>query len=165
MPGQGKYTVYAPESNQKNILLGRLFPASPTSAFVGQEKEYRASVVATGNQYLASPSVAGDPYFGPSVNRDYALAPDTLEGAEGAWKNPGDPANSFAPDQSSPGPGKTEGVDKNSDPNIGASDIKPSYVPGGPGTGTRSPAEHAKKIAALVLGSSVKMGTSDSSTS
>lgn len=163
MPGQGKYTVFAPEANPKNLLLAKLFPASPTSVFVGQEKEYREAVVAAGNQYLTSPSVTGDAYFGPGVNRDYSLAPDILAGAEGAWKNPGDPANSFAPDLSSPGPGKTEGTDKSSDPGLGASDIKPSYVPGGPTTGTRSPAEQAKKIAALVLGSSGKLGTSDSS--
>jgi len=165
MPGQGKYTVYAPESNEKNKRLGKLFPASPTSAFVGKENDYRAVVVGTGNNYLLPTTAAGDPYFGPGVNLDYSGSPDILAGADGSWKNPGDPANSFMPDPSSPGPGKTDGTDKNSDPGIKASDVKPSYVPGGPSTGTRSPAANAQKIAALVLGvSNTKMGSSDSST-
>ena len=164
MPGQGKYTVYAPESNEKNLLLGKLFPASPTSKYVGDEKNYRELVVNAGNQYLMPIVQPGDAFFGPGVNLNYGEAPNILAGAEGAWKNPGDPANSFTPDLSSPGPGKTDGTDKNSDPGIKAADIKPSYVPGGPSTGTRSPAEHAKKIAALVLGNKPKMGSSDSTT-
>lgn len=163
MAGQGKYTVYAPESNAKNILLSKLFPASPTSAFVGKEVDYRASVVNSGNTSLKPTSQVGDAYFGKGVNLDFAEAPDILAAADGAWKQAGDPANAFSPDLSSPGPGKTEGVDKNADPKIAASDIKPSYVPGGPNTGTKSPAEYAKKVAAQVLGVQGKMGSSDSS--
>lgn len=165
MPGQGKYTVYAPESNEKNNMLGRLFPASPTSGFVGKENDYRAVVTATGNQYLLPDTAAGDKYFGPGVDLNYGNAPEILAGAEGAWKAPGDPATSFFPDLSSPGPGKTDGTDKNSDPGIKSSDVKPAYVAGGPSTGTRSPAAHAKKVAALVLGAGgTKLGSSDSST-
>jgi hypothetical protein len=165
MPGQGKYTVYAPESNAKNTLLGKLFPASPMSEFVGKENEYRAQVTAIGNQYLTPAVAVGDKYFGTGVDLNYALSPDVLAGAEGMWKAAGDPATSFFPDVSSPGPGRTEGVDKNSDPGIKSSDVKPSYVAGGPTTGTRSPAEYAKKIGALVLGSgTTKPGSSDSST-
>jgi len=163
MSGQGKYTIYAPESNAKNILLSKLFPAGPTSAFVGNEVGYRTAVVSSGNTSLKPASQVGDSYFGNGVNLDFADAPDILAGAEGGGKQAGDPANSFSPDQSSPGPGKTEGVDKNSDPKIAASDIKPSYVPGGPNTGTKSPAAYAKKVAAQVLGVQGKMGSSDSS--
>lgn len=163
MSGQGKYTIYAPVSNAKNILLGKLFPASPTSAFVGKEVDYRAQVVGSGNSNLKPSSQVGDSYFGPGVSLDFTDAPNILAGADGAWKNAGDPANSFTPDLSSPGPGKTDATDKNANPEIKASDIKPSYVPGGPNTGTKSPAEYAKKVAAQVLGVPGKMGSSDSS--
>jgi hypothetical protein len=163
MPGQGKYTVYAPESNAKNTLLAKLFPTSPTSNFIGNEQGYRDVVVTSGNQYLTVVDQKGDPYFGAFVELNYPRSPDILAGADGDWKNAGDPANSFAPDVSSPGPGKTDGSDKSEDPKIKASDLKPSYVPGGPKTSTRSPAEYAKKIAALKLGVSPKMGSSDSS--
>ena len=110
MAGQGKYTIYAPISNDKNNLL-------------------------------------------------------ILAGADGAWKKSGDPANSFSPDLSSPGPGKTDGTDKSADPELKSSDIKPSYVPGGPNTGTKNPAAYAQKIASQILGvnSNTKLGSSDSS--
>jgi hypothetical protein len=163
MSGQGKYTVYAPESNSKNILLSKLFRSSPTSDFVGNEVDYRTIVVNTGNAKLIPTVQDADQYLDGKVNLDYSSAPNTLAGAEGVWKNAGDPANSFTPDLTSPGPGKTDGVDKNSDPSIKATDIKPTYVPGGPNTGTKSPAEYAKKIAASVLGVKGKMGSSDSS--
>lgn len=163
MAGQGKYTVYAPESNSKNNLLARLFPASPTSNFVGKEVDYRQIVVNEGNTRLKNGLQSGDSYFGPGVDMDYTGSPDILAGAENAWAKSGDPANSFTPDLSSPGPGKTDGVDKNVNPEIKSTDVKPTYVAGGPNTGTKNPAEYAKKVAAQVLGVSGKMGSSDSS--
>lgn len=171
MAGQGKYTVYAPESNAKNNLLGKLFPASPTSAFVGKEVDYRAVVIGQGNALLKNGTQVGDSYFGPGVSMDYVGSPDltkvdwdsTKSGFNETVTNSGGPANSYTPDLSSPGPGKTDGTDKNVDPEIKAEDIKPNYVPGGPNTGTKNPAEYAKKVAAQILGVSGKMGSSDSS--
>lgn len=163
MAGQGKYTIYAPESNAKNILLSKLFPQSPTSNYVGQEISYRDFVITTGNQKLIPSSQVGDSYFGPNVSLDYSETPNVLTGADNVWANPGDPANAFSPDLSSPGPGKTDGTDKSVNPEIKVSDVKPSYVAGGPNTGTKNPAEYAKKIAAHVLGVTSKMGSSDSS--
>lgn len=160
MSGQGKYTIYAPESNAKNILLAKLFPAAPTSAFVGKEVDYRQVVVGQGNVSLKNGLQPGDSYFGPGVNMDYTGSPDISAKSDGSWSKPGDPANSYVPDLSSPGPGKTEGTDKNSDPEIKSTDVKPNYVIGGPNTGTKNPAEYAKKIAAQVLGVSGKMGSS-----
>jgi hypothetical protein len=164
MSGQGKYTVYAPESNAKNNLLAKLFPNSPTAQYVGKEVDYRSVVVSQGNENLKKGLQAGDSYFGPGVDMDYSGSPNVLSKSDGAWQKPGDPANSFTPDLTSPGPGKTEGTDKNSDPQIKSSDIKPTYVPGGPNTGTRNPAEYAKKIASQILGadSKIKLGSSDS---
>jgi hypothetical protein len=165
MAGQGKYTVYAPESNAKNNLLARLFPNSPTAQYVGKEVDYRNVVVEQGNSILKNGTQPGDSYFGSGVDMDYSGSPDIVKNAEGAWKNAGDPANAYSPDLTSPGPGKTDGVDKSADPGIKSSDIKPTYVPGGPTGGTRNPAEYAKKIASQILGtnSKIKLGSSDSS--
>jgi len=162
MAGQGKYTVYAPPSSEKNTMLARLFPKSPTSEFVGKEEDYKKLVVAQGNLSLKNGMQPGDSYFGKGVDMDFAGSPDILKGADGLWKQAGDPANSFVPDLTSPGPGKTDPSDKNADPEIKSVDIKPSYVAGGPSTGTRNPEDFAKKIAAQTLGVPSKMGTSDS---
>ena len=161
MAGQGKYTNYAPISNDKNILLSKLFPSSPTSNFVGKEVDYRNVVVGQGNSLLKNGLQPGDSYFGNGVNMDYSGAPDILAGAEGFWKNPGDPATSFSPDLSSPGPGKTEGIDKSANPEIKSRDIKPNYVIGGPNTGTKNPAAYAQRIAAQLLGVPNKLGSSE----
>jgi len=165
MAGQGKYTIYAPESNAKNNLLAKLFPNSPTAAYVGKENEYKDVVIASGNNSLKPSFQKGDSFFGPGVNLDYSDAPNIIAGSEDVWKNPGDPATAYIPDLSSPGPGKTDATDKSINPEIKSSDIKPSYVPGGPNTGTRSPAEYAQKIASQILGinSKTKLGSSDSS--
>ena len=71
------------------------------------------------------------------------------------------PATSFSPDLSSPGPGKTEGIDKSANPEIKSSDIKPNYVIGGPNTGTKNPAAYAQRIAAQLLGVPNKLGSSE----
>jgi hypothetical protein len=165
MAGQGKYTIYAPVSSEKNILLGKLFSKGPVSDYVGQEVDYRNIVVGQGNSFLKKGLQAGDSYFGNGVNMDYSGAPDILMGADGAWNESGDPANSFSPDLSSPGPGKTDGTDKSVNPELKSSDIKPNYVPGGPNTGTKNPAVYAQKIASQILGvdSKTKLGSSDSS--
>ena len=168
MSGQGKYTVYAPLASTKNTMLAKLFSNSPYANFVGKEEDYRKVVVASGNANLISGLQAGDSYFGKGVNLDYSGTPDlntvawdsTKSGFNDAVTNAGGPANAYTPDLSSPGPGKTDGTDKSDNPNISAEDIKPNYVPGGPNTGTKNPAEYAKKIAAKVLGVSGKMGSS-----
>jgi hypothetical protein len=162
MAGQGKYTVYAPPSGEKNTLLAKLFPKSPTAQFVGKEEDYRKIVLEQGNLNLKNGLQMGDSYFGTGVNMDFVGSPDISKGADGMWTRSGDPANSYTPDITSPGPGKTDGSDKNEDPGIKAVDLKPTYVPGGPNTGTRNPAEFAKKIAAQTLGVANKMGSSDS---
>lgn len=162
MAGQGKYTVYAPPSGEKNTLLAKLFPNSPTAGFVGKEEDYKKLVVEQGNLSLKNGLQPGDSYFGNGVDMDFTGSPNILKGADGLWKQAGDPANSFTPDLTSPGPGKTDPSDKNADPGIKAVDIKPSYVAGGPNTGTRNPEDFAKKIAAQTLGVPGKMGSSDS---
>jgi len=56
-----------------------------------------------------------------------------------ATPNPsGGPANAYVPDISSPGPGKTDGIDKNVNPKISVGDIKPGYEVS---DNTKSPSE------------------------
>ena len=183
MAGTGKYTVYAPPANDKNTLLNKLFHSGdavekpPTQDLVGKESDARLAILAI----ATAPVVAGVGGIQPSdgvqagdlgmfpagVNLDFSgkLAtvqpPDTTEGKDVKWTKAGDPANAYMPDISSPGPGKTEGTDKDVDPGIAAKDIKPNYVAGGPNTGTRDPSvTDPKVIAANILGVSGKLGDS-----
>lgn len=169
MPGEGKYTVYAPPANDKNTLLNKLFHSADdvekplVQDLVGKENDARAAIVATGQAMLQPAHQAGDAgYFPAGVDLDYSGAPDLNDVK---WANPGDPANAYVPDISSPGPGKTEGLDKDVDPQIKETDIKPNVDPAriaGVGNhGTTSPlATNAKLIAANLLGVSGKNGDS-----
>jgi hypothetical protein len=120
---------------------------------VGKEVEAREVVVEMGKNLLQPVLQQGDTGFFPNgVYLDYSAlnapvqAPNTAEGADVVWNSPGDPANSYIPDITSPGPGKTEGTDKSVDPQIAVADIKPNYVPGAPGTGTKSPTVTGPKM-------------------
>lgn len=171
MSGQGKYTVYAPPASAKNDLLNKLFKsdnavqASPVQDLVGKELEARAAIIALAKVALQPAHQAGDPgHFPNGVDLDYTGAsaavqpPDIAEGVDVKWVNPGDPATSYFPDTSSPGPGKTDGKDKDTDPEIKVVDIKPNHVVG---QNTKSPSTTISKIvAANELGVVAKNGDS-----
>lgn len=159
MPGVGKYTKYAPAASDKNLLLSKLFSSSPTAQFVGKENEARQATVAIAKTHLTPAHAEGDASVYPTgVDLTFSGSPSA---EDVKWSAPGDPANGYVPDLSSPGPGKTNALDKDVDPNIKASDIKPAYTPGSPGTGTRaSSAAAAKLVAANMLGVNLKMGDS-----
>jgi len=170
MPGQGKYTVYAPPAGDRNERLSKLFKgneahANPYVDLVGKEEDARKQVVDRAKEYLTpvkQPSIRGT--FPEGVNMDYVGAPDTTEGVDVKWQKAGDPANSFAPDQRSPGPGNLDAASAEnlqSDPETTVSDIKgPGYVQGGPGTGTQSPALTAQSAGTYELGNELPMGKS-----
>lgn len=174
MSGQGKYTQYAPPASDKNTLLNKLFHSGDATAkpvvqdLVGKETDARAAIIEIAKNVLAPNHQTGDSgYFPAGVDLDYSgksasvQPPDTAEGKDVKWSKAGDPANSYIPDITSPGPGKTDGLSKDADPKIKATDIKPTYVPGGPGTGTKSPtAANAKIFAANLLGVPGKLGDS-----
>jgi hypothetical protein len=178
MSGQGKYTNFAPPASSKNTLLNKLFHSAdavqkpPTQDLVGQENDARTAVLAIAIAKLQPSHQDGDlGYFPSGVDLDYSgasasiQAADTAEGQDVKWTNAGDPANSYVPDISSPGPGKTDGTDKATDPNVKVVDLKPNYVAGGPGTGTKSPTSTAAKIiAANLLGVPGKLGDSGANT-
>ena len=174
MSGQGKYTQYAPLSSDNHAFLNKLFHSNNatevpiTQDLVGKENDAREAIVALAKQLLQPAHQQGDAGMFPmGVDLDFSgksasvQPPDTSEGKDVKWVNPGDPANSYVPDITSPGPGRTDGKDKDVDPKVAAKDIKPTYVPAGPATGTRSPSVTDPKIvAANVLGSSGKLGDS-----
>lgn len=158
MSAEGKYTVYAPPANSKNALLNRLFRSNDpvvkpiVQDMVGQEDAVRAAVSAIGKAAMQPAHQDGDPgHFPNGVDLNFSGAPDltTVTWASAnvpGGNSAGGPATAYFPDISSPGPGKTDGVDKAVDPNITTADIKPSFVPGGPGRSTRNPSETSPKI-------------------
>mgnify|MGYP001595556627 CR=1 FL=1 len=156
MSGKGKYTTYAPAANNKNTLLNKLFKGNstvpnPLADLVGKEDDVRQQTVARAKTFLTPDVQQGDPGMFPNgVNMTFVgdsngvTAPD-LTKVE--WDSAGDPANPYAPDITSPGPGKTAGSDKDVDPDISVEDLKgPGYVPGSPGTGTKSPTQTSEAI-------------------
>lgn len=165
MSGTGKYTQYAAQASDKNNLLNKLFHSDdateqpPTQDLVGKENDVREATVKLALSVLTPAHQAGDlGHFPSGVDLNFAGAPKT---EDVKWSLAGDPANPYAPDISSPGPNKTEGSDKSTDPEIKVTDLKPVYVPGAPGTGTKSPAAtNAKVVAANLLGVNGKLGDS-----
>jgi len=165
MPGTGKYTQYAPPATDRNVRLNKLFRSDDdiqrpiTQDLVGKEDEVRMVIVEMAKQALQPAHQTGDlQHFPEGVDMHFQNSPD-LETVE--WTRAGDPANSYAPDISSPGPGKTAGTDKDQNPDLSVADLKPNYIPGAPGTYTNTPsAVHAKIIAANILGVPGKLGDS-----
>lgn len=165
MSGTGKYTQYAPPASDKNTLLNKLFHSNDATEkpivqdLVGKEDDARKAILDIAKAQLQPAHQAGDlGYFPSGVDLNFAGAPKT---EDVKWALAGDPANPYAPDITSPGPGKTNGSDKSQDPQIKTTDLKPTYVPGAPGTGTKSPAAtNAKVVAANLLGVAGKLGDS-----
>lgn len=178
MPGQGKYTKYAIPADSgdysgagKNNLLSKIFgknanpgdgPGTLPPQMVygpGKEVDVRAAIVAMGRELLQSTTQQGDvDHFPSGVDMSYGQAPDLTQVK---WVNPGDPANPYVADITSPGVGNTEGVDKSTDPEISTEDLKPNYVPGGPETGTQSPATTSQGLTDTTkLGNTLVKGSS-----
>jgi len=179
MSGTGKYTTYGTPAGDKYAFLKKLFgvnvpagdgvgTAAPQVALdPGKETETKSAVVDLAKKYMQPAHQTGDlGYFPTGVDMEFQGTPDVTKVAWGTATTPGGspfggPANPYAPDISSPGPGKTDGSDKNKDPKIAIADLKPNYAPGAPGTGTKSPvASAAKIVAASLLGVTAKNGDS-----
>ena len=185
-PGTGRYTTYVPVASSRNKLLRDLFNGrAPNGAgvFYGKldqtdnidaakevVKASSASVVSGVGGLIPSDGLqAGDPGMFPTgVDLTFGNAPNLSDvkwdsakfSFNGSTTDAGGPANSFVPDISSPGPGKTQGIDKDANPNLAAADLKPNYVPGAPGTGTTSPDATSKEIGSSPIGKSLTMGKS-----
>ncbi len=184
-PGKGRYTVYVPKKSARRNFLEKIFKGDgsdfvPTVGsiqhappFIGMDQTDAIQAAAKfGNEILRATATDGitpsDPGMFPEgvdlkfTGRGSGVdIPDTAAGKDGLWNRPGDPANSFVPDITSPGPGKTGGLDKDVDPKIKSSDIKPNAIIGGPNTGTKSPSTVAGKIyEAQTLGTFLNKGKS-----
>jgi hypothetical protein len=179
-PGKGRYTTYVGNASPRNTLLWKLFnKKAPNDAGVfygGQEPSdnSRAAAAAVtratanvvngvGGIAPANGKQAADPGMFPNgVNLNYTgtseLSVPNLEEVE--WKKPGDPANAYVPDLSSPGPGRTLGIDKDENPNLTPEDLKPNYVAAAPGTGTVSPDTTSTSLGAGTIGKDLNLGKS-----
>jgi hypothetical protein len=173
MPGQGKYTNYSdgiPDaahggtSQEKLTFLSKLFPGGP--------KLDIQSVIAAAKKFL-TPSVQTTPdlsFPGQNVSLDFAGAPSL---SDVKFKNPGDPSTPFTPDVRSPGSAvpadqlgdtSTDSIQTNlvpvsGDPGVNVNDFAPNYVPGGPGTGTKSPDATSTQISSKTLGETLPAST------
>src|ERR1700743_2603050 len=126
----GKYTTYVGGgATAGHALLSKLYPNTPFADMVptGDEAKAQAMVhqIATsdpgndpngGGLQPKGGIQAGDAGMFPNgVDLSFGAAPDV---SSVKWTNPGDPANGYIPDVTSPtaGPGHTEGTDKPGDP-------------------------------------------------
>lgn len=176
-PGTGRYTTYVPVASNRNTLLRNLFNARASNnagVFYGKVDETDNIKAAEAVRVTAGLKVndkgvggllpsdgkqAGDSSMFPTgVDLSFGQAPNL---ADVAWKAPGDPANSYVPDLSSPGPGRTQGVEKDADPKITIADVKgETYVPGAPGTGTTSPTATSTTLGSSPIGKALEKGKS-----
>lgn len=179
-PGSGRYTKYVPVASPRNELLARLFNARADArkgeiygaAYQTDLDAAAKAAVATATAKVDGNGVGGlipsdgnqsgdIDMFPTGISFNYGDAPDLNDVK---WNVAGDPANPYAPDLSSPGPGKTDGVQKDIDPKISVEDIKGAkYVPGAPGTGTTSPSVTSPKLGdpkSVGLGGSLVKGKS-----
>ena len=173
MPGKGTYTKYSDNNSPRKIFMNRLFKAN--SAYKGSEYNHydnekaMSVIVEEGNNVLRARTQSGDPEMFPNgVDMSYTgkFASSTPPGAKFDEKfvptKAGDPMNAFVPDISSPGPGRTEGVEKELEnnpkytPDQYAQTIGGSYVEG---EGTRLPSDEGLVWKANVLGKDNKFNT------
>lgn len=147
MSGQGKYTKYAipadtakTQQGAKNNLLHKMFGQNTDPAKLppqmelgpGKEDDVRVAILKIGRLYMQGDVQPGDAdHFPNGVDMSYGTAPDLTQVE---WAAAGGPANAYVPDITSPGPGLTNGVDKDVDPQISTTDIKANYMPGADGT-------------------------------
>ena len=172
MAGKGKYTTYVSSDKAKNDFMKKLYGSHSWITSVDTQSDAIDAANALGNNVLRAGNTKGivdtmDTSLGKvdltfSGGGDSTMQPpEIVSGADGSWKQAGDPANSYVPDITSPGPGKAEGVDKVSDPKIKAGDIKPNLPIGSTTNGTRSPALVGPKVyAGNTLGGVMQMGKS-----
>ena len=158
-PGSGRYTTYVPVKSPRTERLFKLFKFGAPDIYEGAETNTAAATVTAQNaKTLFDGVVPGDPdMFGQGVSLSHQTAPDTTEVG---WNVAGDPANPYVPDITSPGPGKTEGTDKDADPGLDSTDIKPNFDPNNPTVNTTSPSATSTRLGTLSLGENLTPGKS-----
>ncbi len=126
----GKYTTYVGGvATSAHTLLATLFPTNPFASMLsnGDEKKAQAAVIAVATSNPgADPNGGGIQPVGGIQQGDLQMFPTGVDLTFGGspdvskivWNNPGDPANGYIPDITSPtaGPGYTQGTDKTGNP-------------------------------------------------
>lgn len=163
MASTPKYTTYVGgKASDSHKLLAKLFPASseyPTMKAMqealtsGDELKAHAVIVKNATAVVNAEGVGGlipsdgiqkgdAGMFPVAVSFGFGDAPDV---PKVKWANAGDGANAYFPDTTSPGPGKTEGKDKATDPGIATTDV-PHTNSDPAGQNLRNPAADSKLI-------------------
>lgn len=180
----GRFTTYVGGSQSTaqlaaHNLLSKLFPAGPLATQVanGDEAAAQAIVLAVatsnpgpdpngGGLQPAKGLQAGDlQMFPQGVDLTFGNAAGsggTPDVTTVKWKNPGDPANPYIPDITSPPDGWNTGLDKATDPKIAISDVQAESTTEDPtGENLRNPSADAPAVVSNnILGKAQKLGDS-----
>lgn len=156
-PGSGRYTKYMPSKSKKYDLLYRLFKFGATNIYESDNNADAAVKTSQKALALFNAGIGDADMFPSGVKFGYGEAPDTTTVK---WTQAGDPANPYVPDISSPGPGKTDGTDKDADPKIETTDIKPNFDPANPTVNTTSPDTTSPRLGTMSFGENLTPGKS-----
>jgi len=159
-PGSGRYTTYIPVKSSRNDRLSKLFKNSG-DIYSDAESNAKAAEAAVATRNTAVTGKGDVDLFGNGVDLTYGVATETVPNTtEVAWTKAGDPANPYVPDLSSPGPGRTDGTEKDVDPGLMTTDIKPNFDPNNPSVNTTSPSATAPRLGTTSLGENLQPGKS-----
>ena len=178
----GRYTTYVGgAATAAHTLLSRLFSGGPFAAQLSNGDETGAQAVVLA---VATSDPGADPngggiqpshgiesgdlgMFPQGVDLTFAYSVGTPPNSPPdvstvAWTNPGDPANPYAPDITSPPDLGTEGTDKNVDPKLSAADIQATATSeDAAGQNLRNPVKDGPAISANnVIGQKQALGDS-----
>ena len=156
-PGSGRYTTYLPVKSPKLQRLLNMFKGGFSALYKDKESNADAAKEAVAIAKSVLDGKGDSDMFGVNVDLSYGSAQDT---AAVKWANAGDPANPYVPDISSPGPGKTEGSEKNSDPALKPEDINPKFNPATKSVNTESPTTTSNRLGTTSLGENLSHGKS-----
>lgn len=130
-PGSGRYTTYTPlETESKNRYEKRLAMfnnKAPTDKGLiyegGNPAEHAQKLVQRAATAYAQIDTGMFPGGENEVSKSFAKAPDITQVSWASAGGAGGPANPYAPDITSPGPGKALGTDKIANPNLTIEDF------------------------------------------
>lgn len=160
-PGSGRYTTYLPVKSAKTDRLSKLFKGGLSGLYDGKEGNSEAAKAAVDVAKKVLSGQGDKDMFGNGVDLGFGVNNGTVPNtADVKWTKAGDPANGYTPDISSPGPGKTEGVEKDADPKILPEDIKPNFDSKNPSVNTTSPAATSPRLGTISLGENLQGGKS-----
>ena len=160
-PGSGRYTIYLPTKTLKTDRLSKLFKGGLGGLYNGKENNSDAAKEAVTIAKSVFNGQGDKEIFGNGVDLGYGVNNGTVPNtADVKWSKAGDPASPYFADLSSPGPGKTDGVDKDADPKISPEDVKPNFDSKNPSVNTTSPSATAPRLGSISLGENLQGGKS-----